>query len=30
VHVSQDGPDLVLTFTRPLTATFAPAISIRV
>jgi alpha-L-fucosidase len=30
VHVSQDGPDLVLTFTRPLTGTFAPAISIRI
>jgi alpha-L-fucosidase len=30
VQVGQDGPDLVLTFIRPLTGAFAPAISIRV
>jgi alpha-L-fucosidase len=30
VTLSQDGPDLVLTFTRPLTGAFAPAISVRV
>jgi alpha-L-fucosidase len=29
VSISQDGPDLVLTFTRPLTGEFAPAVSIR-
>jgi alpha-L-fucosidase len=29
VSLSQEGPDLVLTFARPLTGAFAPAISIR-
>jgi alpha-L-fucosidase len=29
VSLSQAGPDLVLTFTRPLTGAFAPAVSIR-
>ena len=28
VALSQDGPDLILTFARPLSGSFAPAVSI--